>query len=1085
MQTVKSAALVAALAGLAAGAGAQVDIVWNAGSGNWGLVTNWNPQNVPDNTGENALLLAPAGAIVTMDINPSILGLEVGPGLTLDIPQARAFYLYGNTVNNGLIALNMTANTLDSYIQFNATGSITGSGVLRLGGGSGNDAALYTGGGVVVTNGAGHTIDGAGVIYAEVLNEGVIEARDTGFGTELVLTGSPKTNNATVRALGGTTLTVTGIQLNQGAGGVLHADAGGTVRLDGNQTLAGGRLTADPGGTILRTPNGVTTLQGIVIEDELVADAASVIFCNGGVLNCPGTIVINNTASTLDAYMQFLTTCTATGGGEIFLAGSGNDSMIFTSGGQTITLDPSFAIGGSGQVHASLVNDGLMHAFPSTNGDGRLTLMSDAKVNNALMTADDGGVLEIYSTSITQGPNGVILAEAGGLVQFTGNPTVIGGTIDVAGDGVVERTPNGTLYLQNVTLDGDLHLREAGVILFTGATIENNATLFVNDTASSLDAYVQATADCTLSGSGSLFLAGSGNDSMLLTSGGVTLTLAPGATIEGSGQVHAALRNLGLVRTRAGDHADGRLTLLSDHKTNEADLVAGPGGVLEVYSVAVTQTGPGRILADGGRVSFTGNPTVDGGVLDSINGGVLSREENGTLYLARVTLESELFLRPGAVVLYTSDEFHNNGSVVVNDTTSSIDAYFQFGADCTMTGTGSIHLAGGGNDSMLLTSGGVTATFAPGTGVTGSGQVHAKLVNNGTFRAFPTANGDGRLTLMADPKTNNGTMRAEAGGVLDLYSVAITQGPTGLLLADGGDIEFTGNPSLAGGTLDAANGGRLIRTVNGTLYLADATLDGDLEMMPGSVVLLTGASIENNASIIVNTGASSIDAYLQFGANGSIDGAGRVLLAGGGNDSQILCSGGVAGTFGPDQTIEGLGAMHGTFFVQGTIAPGLPVGTMGGSGVLDLTETATLEIEANGDPGQHDRIARSGDIDLGGTLRFRFLDGFTPTVFPAVYPVVSTGTNRLTGEFQTLDLPQPIQPGSAVYVGADSATLYVAFTCPADNAVPFGLLDLADITGFVSGFLAHEPQADLAAPFGLFDLADITAFVVGFTGGCP
>ena len=129
------------------------------------------------------------------------------------------------------------------------------------------------------------------------------------------------------------------------------------------------------------------------------------------------------------------------------------------------------------------------------------------------------------------------------------------------------------------------------------------------------------------------------------------------------------------------------------------------------------------------------------------------------------------------------------------------------------------------------------------------------------------------------------------------------------------------------------------------------------------------------------------------------------------------------------------------------------------------------------------RVARAGDVDLGGTLRFRFRNGMTPAAFPAVYPVLSG--HRLTGDFDALDLPQPVVPGSAVYVGHDGTTVSVAFTCPADNAVPFGVLDLADITGFVSAFLAHEPPADLAEPLGVFDLGDITAFISGFTGGCP
>ncbi len=55
----------------------------------------------------------------------------------------------------------------------------------------------------------------------------------------------------------------------------------------------------------------------------------------------------------------------------------------------------------------------------------------------------------------------------------------------------------------------------------------------------------------------------------------------------------------------------------------------------------------------------------------------------------------------------------------------------------------------------------------------------------------------------------------------------------------------------------------------------------------------------------------------------------------------------------------------------------------------------------------------------------------------------------------------------------------------ADNAEPFGVLDLGDVGGFVAGFLGQTPAADLAAPFGVWDLADVQAFIAAFTGGCP
>lgn len=46
------------------------------------------------------------------------------------------------------------------------------------------------------------------------------------------------------------------------------------------------------------------------------------------------------------------------------------------------------------------------------------------------------------------------------------------------------------------------------------------------------------------------------------------------------------------------------------------------------------------------------------------------------------------------------------------------------------------------------------------------------------------------------------------------------------------------------------------------------------------------------------------------------------------------------------------------------------------------------------------------------------------------------------------------------------------------------VLDLADISAFVAGFVAGDDRADLATPAGVFDLRDITAFVDAFTGGC-
>ena len=54
----------------------------------------------------------------------------------------------------------------------------------------------------------------------------------------------------------------------------------------------------------------------------------------------------------------------------------------------------------------------------------------------------------------------------------------------------------------------------------------------------------------------------------------------------------------------------------------------------------------------------------------------------------------------------------------------------------------------------------------------------------------------------------------------------------------------------------------------------------------------------------------------------------------------------------------------------------------------------------------------------------------------------------------------------------------------ADVAPPIDQLDLADISVFVTGFVAGDAIADLAPPTGVLDLADVSAFLDAFVAGC-
>ena len=84
---------------------------------------------------------------------------------------------------------------------------------------------------------------------------------------------------------------------------------------------------------------------------------------------------------------------------------------------------------------------------------------------------------------------------------------------------------------------------------------------------------------------------------------------------------------------------------------------------------------------------------------------------------------------------------------------------------------------------------------------------------------------------------------------------------------------------------------------------------------------------------------------------------------------------------------------------------------------------------------------------------------------------------------------------TVVFYDADDATAaglppielalsIAAWSCAADLAEPFGVLDLADVQAFVAAFGSSEPLADFNGD-GIFDLADIQAFVTAFNSGCP
>lgn len=109
-------------------------------------------------------------------------------------------------------------------------------------------------------------------------------------------------------------------------------------------------------------------------------------------------------------------------------------------------------------------------------------------------------------------------------------------------------------------------------------------------------------------------------------------------------------------------------------------------------------------------------------------------------------------------------------------------------------------------------------------------------------------------------------------------------------------------------------------------------------------------------------------------------------------------------------------------------------------------------------------VDAGGAVAAGGSISLRGVIGQ-----PDAGLELSGGTTTLTGGF----------------LAAFSGAVNLMGCNPADIVEPFGVLDLSDISVFITGFTTMGAIADLSAPFGVFDLADINLFVANFLAGCP
>jgi len=731
--------MIVTVAGLAIAPATAQNRNWvDAVNGDWTDTLNWDPADVPDGAGETATIgFATAFDVNLAGLDPTLDGLFItNPLATLSLNPSVDMTLAA-LANDGLIRVNPTNSSSDATMTASSSFTITGAGVLELVGGFG-DARIEALAGATLTNGADHTIRGAGQINAPMINEGTLRSTSTGFGNVLDIQTTDKVNNGVIEAGANSFVEIDSVNIDQSGGGVLDA-LDDEIRFRGTVDITGGTLTATTGNVSRET--GTSTFDNVIIDCDFFLDPNTTVVSVGDMFVNQGTVFVNNTNSSANGILRFDADAILTGGGTIFLGGGPSDALLLGAPDVTITNDTGHTIEGSGDIDVAFVNNGVVRALQTTFGNV-INLRDTDKINNATIEATTSTVINIRDitidqSSIAQGGRATgagVLDTTDGTIDFESNTSssIIGGTLTGLPEGNLRRQGGGTTALTNVTLETELTIDPNANIELFGSTFTNNSLISINFTNSSANSSLTAKDPMLITGEGEILIGGGPNDAFFLSDPGVPVTLDAGQTLRGTGNIDALLTNRGTVRSE--NTVFGNSLELDGQTINNEGLFTTQGtGIFRFGNITINQSPEGVIDTVDTVSEFDAgqSPRIQGGSLNASGTGSY-RAEVTTTTLADLTLNAPVTIQPSGTLVIEGNVESNN--VITNNlTNSSANTFLNFAPDASLTGNGDVVLGGGVFDSFVNAAPDSTATIGSDQTFTGSGTLVGDFTFEGTF----------------------------------------------------------------------------------------------------------------------------------------------------------------------------------------------------------------------------------------------------------------------------------------------------------------------------------------------------------------
>jgi len=804
-------------------------------SGSLGNLFGANSSNltVGNTSGNSATLTLQNGALTT---NGTMLGQAANSTGTVLLTGANANWNIGSLVaqsNGGLIVGNLGSGNL----------SIVNSMGLDVNGTSASNIAVSIGdqvgshGNVTVSsntsNGAGLTVEGP------LTNSTGLVVGNLGVGT-LTIDGShaevlvsPHDSN--------------GVSVDIGK----QAGSNGTVTIaNGGDLLSAKALVVGDAGT------GSLSASSGAFPNVNSADSAGVAVYIGKSANSTGSINLNNAS---------------------FILNQDGAWVVGNLGNGSLTL----ANGSSGQV-----NEGNTTAHDS-NGVAAYLGKQAGSTGNVLVT-DTNSLWDLSSGSLVVGNlgSGTLTVANGGIVEVGANSTNqitlaagtgSNGTINLNSGGILGvSTANGLVagsgqYAFNFN-GGTLAVGVGNFSTTLNATLGSNTTSTINTTNS----------NATWSG----VLSGNGN---LTKTGNSTLTLSGNNTYTGNTSINSGtLAFTGSIASLGGNIVDNAALVFNQAASGTfAGVISGNG--------TLTKSGNGTINLSANN-TYTGNTTVNGGVLQFFSGGNIDVGLNGNSTLT-IANGGEVIATNTVIAGYNSSD---NGTVVVSGVNSTL---YALGILVGGNGTGSLTVANGANVSTNAIGIARNSTNSTGTMlVTGA---------NSTVSAYNGISvgllGNANLTV-----ANGGKISAAAGGL----TISYDSGVSSVLVTDANSSISTSSDIRIGdfgtGNLTVANGGNvsdggllvlgwqnngtvLVTDPNSTLSVANETVVGrfgnaSLTVANGGTATVSTLeiAIPNNGTVLVTDPNSTLNAGSVIIDNGT----GSLTMANGGTLS-IVGAGGI------------------------------------------------------------------------------------------------------------------------------------------------------------------------------------------------